>query len=65
MIIPIERLKREATEAAKHHSDINAACPYPFHTDAAHAFKAFFHEALDRTRAETQRDGVVVEGIAQ
>ena len=46
MIIPIERLKREASEAARSYSDINDACPYPFHTDAAHAFTAFFHQAL-------------------
>lgn len=45
MIIPIERIKREATEAAKRYSDINDACPYPWDTDAAHAFKAFFKVA--------------------
>lgn len=45
MIIPIERIEREATEAAKRYSDINDACPYPFHSDAAHTFKAFFDEA--------------------
>jgi len=45
MIIPIARIEREATEAAKLYSDVNAACPYPFDSDAAHAFKAFFKTA--------------------
>ena len=45
MIIPIERIEREAIAAAKHYSDINDACPYPFHSDAAHQFKAFFEKA--------------------
>jgi len=44
-IISLTRLRREATAAARVHSDINAACPYPFGSDAAHAFTQFFNEA--------------------
>lgn len=54
-VIEIERLRAEAQDAATRYSDINAACPYPFHTDAAHAFKAFFHEA--RARIEAPQPG--------
>jgi hypothetical protein len=52
---PIEKIKREAQEAAKRHSDVNDACPYPFHSDAGHAFSAFFHEA--RARIEAPQPG--------
>ena len=50
MIIPIARIEREATEAAKLYSDVNAACPYPFDSDAAHAFKAFFKAARENMK---------------
>lgn len=44
-IIPIERIEREALAAAKRYTDLNAACPYPFDSDAGHVFKAFFLQA--------------------
>ena len=44
-IISRSRIEREAIAAAKTYSDINAACPYPFGSDAAHAFTQFFNEA--------------------
>jgi hypothetical protein len=46
-VISLETIKREAEAAAKQHSDINAACPYPFGSDAAHAFKFAFKEARE------------------
>lgn len=52
-IISLDRLRREAAAAARVHSDINAACPYPFGTDAAHAFIQFFNEAR-QVIAQTQ-----------
>jgi hypothetical protein len=44
-VIPIERLEREAADAALRFSNVNDACPYPWHSDAAHLFKAFFVQA--------------------
>jgi hypothetical protein len=41
-IIPISRIEREANAAALQHSDLNAACPYPFDTGAGRLFKQFF-----------------------
>lgn len=42
-IKPIATIQREAKAAALKYSDINDACPYPFGSDAAHAFKAAFN----------------------
>lgn len=44
-LISIERIRREAREAAQRYTSVNDACPYPFSTDAAHAFKAEFQAA--------------------
>lgn len=41
-IISIARIEREAKAAAAQYSDINAACPYPFASEAGKAFKAVF-----------------------
>lgn len=49
-VIPLERIEREARDAAREYSDINAACPYPFGSDAGHAFSQYFKLA----RAEEQ-----------
>lgn len=53
-VIPIARIQAEAIDAAREYSDINAACPYPFHSDAAHQFKAFFFEARRQIEAAGQ-----------
>lgn len=44
-IISRERLEREARAAAKTYSDVNDACPYPFHEDAGRIFAAEFKRA--------------------
>lgn len=41
-IIPIDRVHREAAEAARTFTDVNDACPYPFASDAGHAFRKHF-----------------------
>lgn len=41
-IISIERVQREAQAAAQRFSDVNAACPYPFTTEAGRVFKQAF-----------------------
>jgi len=46
-IISIERIQREAAAAARIYSDINDACPYPFGTAAANAFKQAFAKAKE------------------
>ena len=47
-IIPISRIEREAQQAARQYDCLNAACPYPFGSDAGHMFKAFFKQARDQ-----------------
>lgn len=49
-VIPLERIEREARAAALKYSNVNAACPYPFFSDAGHAFQQYFKLA----RAEEQ-----------
>ena len=39
----IAAIQREAKDAALIYSDIDSACPYPFGSDSAHAFKAAFN----------------------
>lgn len=42
-IISIERVKKQAQEAAQKYANVNDACPYPFQTEAGRVFKdAFF-----------------------
>ena len=41
-IIPIARIEREAIAAARQHSCVNAACPYPFGSAAGRLFKQVF-----------------------
>ena len=38
-----ETIEREAREAAKQYSNVNDACPYPFHTEAGQIFHAEFN----------------------
>ena len=47
-LIPIERIRVQAQEAAARYSDVNDACPYPFFSDHGHAFKAEFLAARAR-----------------
>ena len=49
-VIPLSRIEAEARAAALKHSDVNDACPYPFFSDAGHAFSQYFKLA----RAEAQ-----------
>lgn len=53
-VISIERIQREAQAAALTHSDINAACPYPFGSDAAHAFQAAFNATREANALKTE-----------
>lgn len=59
-IIPISRIEQEAQKAAAQYRDINAACPYPFDTDAGRLFKEFFllaRENLTQTAPCASRTG--------
>lgn len=42
-IISIDKVRREAREAAQHYSDVNDACPYPFCTEAGRVFRSEFN----------------------
>ena len=53
-VISIERIQREAQAAALKHSDLNSACPYPFGSDAAHAFQAAFAAAREAIPTKPQ-----------
>ena len=50
-VIPLERIEREARAAARHYSNVNDACPYPFGSDAGHAFSHYFRQALTAAQA--------------
>jgi hypothetical protein len=43
MIVSIDKLHREAQQAAQRYQSANEACPYPFGTEAANVFCAFFY----------------------
>ncbi len=53
-VISIERIQREAKAAAARYSDLNAACPYRFGSDAAHAFCAVFKQVRADAAAEQE-----------
>ena len=46
-IIPIERITREAKQAAQKHANANSANPYPAGSSAARLFKEQFFIARD------------------
>lgn len=58
-VIPLERLEQEARAAALQYSDVNDACPYPFGSDAGHAFSQYFKLA----RAESQALLEMIEDV--
>ena len=47
-IIPIERIQREAHQAAKQHANANSANPYPAGSSAANLFKEQFFIAREQ-----------------
>lgn len=58
----IAAINAEAKCAALKYSDINDACPYPFGSDSAHAFKAAFYS--ERARIAQHMSKPVKEGVA-
>lgn len=54
-ITTIEQIRREAREAALHYSDINAACRYPFGTEAGQIFAQEF-KAARASAAQERRE---------
>lgn len=58
-IIPLERVEREARAAARRYSTLNDACPYPFGSDAGHAFSQFFK--LARAEEQALRDSAAMD----
>ena len=55
-ITPIERIHAQARAAALEYSDINDACPWPFHSDNGHAFKAEFRRERARIEGRAATD---------
>lgn len=47
-IIPIERIKREAKQAAQQHANANSANPYPAGSTASLLFKEQFFMAREK-----------------
>jgi hypothetical protein len=41
-VISIDQIRSEAAAAAQQYSDVNAACPYPFDTEAGRLFRQEF-----------------------
>ncbi|MDF3821967.1 hypothetical protein P3G55_18830 [Leptospira sp. 96542] len=54
-VIPIARIEREARQAAHQFDSLELACPYPFNSDAGHAFASYFHG--ERLRMQHKRVG--------
>jgi len=46
-IISIAAIQKQAQDAARQYTDVNAACPYPFSSAAGQAFKAEFLAARE------------------
>lgn len=57
-IISLERIRREAREAAQQGLDLEACCPYPLDSDAGGAFVWHFTRAQQEMREQSQ------EGVA-
>ncbi len=55
-VISLQRIEREAQEAARLYADINAACPYPFHSGAGQAFVRSFRDARERLLVLAEED---------
>lgn len=51
-VTSLVRIEREAKAAAKLSGDINDHCPYPFGSDAAHAFKGYFNTARQQGKSD-------------
>ncbi|MDF3821991.1 hypothetical protein P3G55_18950 [Leptospira sp. 96542] len=57
-VIPIARIEREARQAAHQFASLELACPYPFNSDAGHAFASYFHgERLRMQQARAEVSG--------
>lgn len=53
-IISIERIKKQAKEAAQKYANVNDACPYPFQSEAGRVFKeAFFIACEEKQKGVT------------
>jgi hypothetical protein len=50
-------IEQEAREAARHYSDVNEACPYPFHSTEGQVFRAAFAaaQASERLNKENRQ----------
>lgn len=56
-VVPIDTIKRVAHLAAERGESLNAACPWPFESEAGRRFKAFyfFHVAALEALAEDRQ----------
>lgn len=44
-IASISVIETQALKASEHYTNVNDACPYPFHSEAGQLFKRVFNEA--------------------
>ena len=64
MIVSIDKLQREAQQAAKRYQSTSEACPYPFGTEAVNVFCAFFNTIKNAERvAKAIEAELVTEGV--
>lgn len=54
-IISLERIKREAYEAAQKGIDPENRCPYSLDTDAGSAYVRYFQQALREIQSATKK----------
>ena len=66
IVISLTRIQHEAQAAAKLPGDINHHCPYPFDSDAGHAFKSYFNSerATHSGHLSTQKTTLSTEATA-
>lgn len=59
--LDVAAIQQQATKAASTYTCINAACPYPFFTEAGHIFKSAFLQERDRIRAACHNPPIPTE----
>jgi len=56
-IVSIDQIERQARLDAQRYSDVNAACPHPFHTAAGRLYRKTFEQARDELKALAKTEG--------
>lgn len=63
-IFPIERIEREAKDAAARRVELADACPYPFHSPEGQLFARVFKDAVGAELAKGLPSALPPEALA-